>query len=351
MKHDFKVTLILVFIFLVSQIAGLYIINQNLELNQDPKTGVLNESTHELPAGMERPDVDEDFSWLFIFGAIIIGTIMVLILVRFKQKKLWKLWYLSAVVMCITISFSIFFGGLIAFICGIILGIWKVFRPNFYVHNLTEIFIYGGIAAIFVPIINIPSALGLLLIISIYDMIAVWQSKHMVKLAEFQTDSNVFAGLMIPYKQNDGKILTGHEVFSANTSVKKNHKQTKLNHNAKLEKDLKKLDKIQHVEKQVASNAILGGGDIGFPLIFAGVIMKELQHNMVLKFNETISTIGPEVISQIKTIVFFKTLVIPVIVSFSLLALLYYGKKGKFYPAMPFLSVGCLLGWLVVSLL
>jgi len=46
-------------------------------------------------------------------------------------------------------------------------------------------------------------------------------------------------------------------------------------------------------------------------------------------------------------------LLVALIVSFvtmlSLLVLLFYGKKGKFYPAMPILTLGCFLGYLIVK--
>ena len=83
---------------------------------------------------------------------------------------------------------------------------------------------------------------------------------------------------------------------------------------------VKKITKVTEVK-----TAILGGGDIGFPLLFAGVVMK---------------TVG-----------FTKVLIIPVVVSISLFILLYFAEKNKFYPAMPFLSAGCFLGYGLVTLI
>jgi presenilin-like A22 family membrane protease len=174
------------------------------------------------------------------------------------------------------------------------------------VQNLTEVFIYGGLAAIFVPILNIFWVFMLLIAISIYDMIAVWQSKHMIKLAKFQTKSKVFAGLLMPYQM------------------------------PKKEKQIKKLkipkSKLK-IKKQGIKTAILGGGDIGFPLIFAGVIMKDLMLT------------NPELIG------FLKALIIPVFTSIALLTLFLKSKKDRFYPAMPFIFVGCLIGYIMLKLL
>ena len=81
-----------------------------------------------------------------------------------------------------------------------IFATYKVVKPNVYVHNFTELFIYGGLVAIFIQILNIYSAVVILILISLYDMYAVWKSKHIQKLAKFQTKSKVFAGLFIPYR-------------------------------------------------------------------------------------------------------------------------------------------------------
>jgi presenilin-like A22 family membrane protease len=146
----------------------------------------------------------------------------------------------------------------------------------------------------------------LLLLISIYDIYAVWKSGHMIKLAKFQSESKVFAGLFLPYKA---------------------------------EKPAQKIPEISKAARQAKvvlnkqRNAVLGGGDIGFPLIFAGVVMKGL----VLQ--------NPIMIS------FLKTLVISVCAALALLLLLIKAKQDKFYPAMPFISLGCLVGYAIVLLI
>jgi len=187
----------------------------------------------------------------------------------------------------------------IAFVLSLILAGYKIFRPNVIIHNLTEMFVYGGLAAIFVPIMNLFAVVALLILISIYDFIAVFKIKHMVTLAKFQTNAKVFAGLFIPYKRREGK---------------------------------ERIKKGIHVKK-VVKTAILGGGDIGFPLLFAGVVMKDIMLNNSVVMG------------------FLKTLIIPVFVSIALILLFIKGKKDKFYPAMPFLSLGCFLGYFVLWLI
>ncbi|MBS3146523.1 hypothetical protein J4471_02390 [Candidatus Woesearchaeota archaeon] len=262
MKHSLPVTISLVILFLAAQIVGLIVTKQYIK-------------GEELPLNIERPQVEESQSYLPIVVAIIVSTIIALILIKYKSVKIWKTWFFFSIVLCLTISFSAFINQIFAIIIAIILTYLKMFKTNVYTYNLSEIFIYGGLSGLFVPILGLSAVFILLILISLYDMIAVWKTKHMVKLAKFQSESNIFAGLYIPYSKN--------------------------------------------------REAILGGGDIGFPLLFAGVILKKFD--------------------------FTSAIIVSICATIALLALFMYAKKNKFYPAMPFLTVGCFIGYLVAVLL
>ncbi len=249
-----------------------------------------------LPYNLERPKLEESTSYIWIISAIIIGTLLLLLLIKFKKMSLWKLWFFLAVFSTMSIAFSAFIPHTLAAVLAFTLALMKIYKPATIIQNLTEIFIYGGLAAIFVPVLNLFAAFALLTLISIYDIIAVRHTKHMVTLAKFQAKSSVFAGLFIPYWEK-GNI-------------------------ASKEKGI--------IQKKGSRIAVLGGGDIGFPLLFAGVVMKEMMLN------------NPELTSLLKT------LIIPIFVSLALFYLLAKGKKDQFYPAMPYLTVGCVIGYLVV---
>jgi presenilin-like A22 family membrane protease len=303
MKHTLVITLILVGVFFLSQVVGLAITNEYIaEKVVDQQTGeVVNITYSELPFDMQRPEIEESKSYIFILAAVLIGTILVLLLVKFRGFRLWKLWFFLSVALCLTIAFYAFLknmgfaGALVAVILAVVVALFKIYRTNFIVHNVSEIFIYGGLAAIFVPIMNLYAVIILLLVISVYDMIAVWKSKHMVKMAKFQSESKVFAGLSIPYKL-----------------PKKAEKAGKAD-------KAKALKGKGAVKTEVIKSAILGGGDIGFPLLFAGVLMKSVG--------------------------FLKVLIVPVVVAGGLFLLLYFAEKDKFYPAMPFVTAACFVGY------
>ena len=329
MKHDLKITLILVLFFLASQYVGLFITSQYITIEKviDISTGeqtynVTNVS--KLPMGVERMEVSEDFSWVWIIIAILFGTILVLVLAKFRQRKIWRFWYFFSLVLIMTFALGPFLGDIPALVLSAILAIFKTYKPNFVIHNLTEIFLYGGLAAMLVPIMNVFAVFMLLIAISIYDAIAVWKSKHMITLANFQSDSNLFAGLFIPYKSDKETsknriVLKLSDKSSSLDGGDIKNQAREINFKKKLNENVKKKE-----NKPLVSRAILGGGDIAFPLIFTGVIMK---------------TVG-----------FSSAALIPPFTALALFILLYKSEKGKFYPAMPFISLGCIAGYLVVVL-
>ena len=296
MKHTLKVTFILLFLFFMSQLVGLIITNSYIDHKATEETGKV--TFVDLPYDMERPPVEQKSSFVFILMAILVGTVLVLLLIRFKKTFLWKIWFFLAVLLTLSIALSAFMNSIIAFLLSLILAVYKIFRPNVIVHNITEVFVYGGLAAIFVPIMNLFAVFVLLILISVYDFIAVFKIKHMVKMAKFQTKSKVFAGLLIPYKRekDKGKIVNGIKV------------------------------------KKSVKTAILGGGDIGVPLLFAGVVMKGLM------------------LEQGVLAGFLKTLIIPIFATIALYILFLKGEKNKFYPAMPFLTAGCFIGYFIILL-
>lgn len=284
MKHSMPMMIILLATFLLAQFIGIGILYNYIDTTKSAETG--KTEFKDLPIG-ERPPVDEGTSFLPIIIAILLGTGLLFLLLKYNLTLVWKIWFLLAAFFALTIALGAFLPTMAAFALALIFSLWKTFRPNVWVHNITELFIYGGLAAIFVPLFNLFSVIILLLLISAYDAYAVWKSKHMITLAKSQAKANIFAGLMLPYKlEKAGRVKAG----------------------------TKRMKKVR--------TAILGGGDIGFPLIFAGVILKEMG--------------------------LWQSLLIPFGALLGLAVLLWYGKEDKFYPAMPFISVGCFIALGVV---
>lgn len=296
MKYKIKVTVILLALFLVTQFIGLFVVNHYVQKEDS-----------NLPYGMSPPEVkaQSDFYTSFlpsIIIAFVFAVIIIFLLTKFNAEFILRLWFIIVIIIALSISLLAFlpqfkYASLIILIITIPLALIKIYKRHFIVHNLTELFIYPGIAAVFVPLLNTLTAIILLILISIYDMWAVWKSGIMQKMAKYQINTlKVFGGFFVPYASK------------------------------KVKEKIKKMKPSELKNKKVGINlAILGGGDIIFPIITAGVMLKAFGLTAAL-------------------FVIFGALL-------GLTYLLFNSEKKKFYPAMPFISSGIFLGMILWKIL
>lgn len=307
MKHTLKITLIIVILFLITQLFGIFTVSQNIEVKKDIVTGKITLEHQKTIVGQPIKTETGLQAVGIITTAILIGTLVLLFFIKLKLGILWKYWYLIAVIMAMTITFGVYIkffsiklSYIIALMLAIVLAWYKVYKKNILIHNITEIFIYTGIAVLFVRMFEgwLWAAFSILAIVSVYDIFAVRMSKHMIKIAKYQTKNKLFAGLSIPYKPTTKEHIEKKEI------------------------------------KKGVRTAVLGGGDLAFPLIFSGAVMSDL----IIKH-------GIE-----KMLAVALTSIISVTATLALLFLLIKAQKDKFYPAMPYLTAGCVIGYLVILL-
>ncbi|MEM4397816.1 MAG: presenilin family intramembrane aspartyl protease, partial [Candidatus Woesearchaeota archaeon] len=333
--HGLKIIIFLMLLFFGAQIIGLYLLNASIVSVEKNEQGIIEINYTEPPTG--RPEIDKNSiqPFTYVFFMIILGTLILLFIIKMRLFKIWKAWFFLAIMLSLFIVMSVIISNsILALIISIILTFLKLYKPNIIIHNLTELFIYSAITLILVPIFNIQLAFLLLIAISIYDAIAVWKLKHMITLAKAQAEQKMFAGLLIPYNINEKNV----EKVEKNKVINNN----KNNPNQKIKKG-KNIDiKLPKIEMKIPSGlsventrtAILGGGDIAFPMIFSGTVMSWLIEN-----------------SFTKTQAFFYTLIVVLFSGIGLFTLFLKSEKDKFYPAMPFISFGCFLGFGVLYLL
>jgi presenilin-like A22 family membrane protease len=318
--------------FIIAQLIGLavtysYLPQQETILNQT--TGQLeNVSVSPLPPGFQPPEVKTNLDFWTLFTGIIfsfvIAIIIIFVLSRIRVRYILKYWFFVVVIIAIGLALNavlksipllseeiipgtISLSFLLSLIIGIPLAVYKIFKRNLIVHNLTELIIYPGIAAVFVslfnyqqfPLANVIAVSLFLIIISVYDMWAVWKSQFMQKMAKFQINElKIFSGFFVPYLSK------------------------------RMRAKIKEMKKSKRGKKIRVSLAILGGGDVVFPIITSGVFLK--FYGLVPALFVTIgATLG-------------------------LLYLFSISEKKKFYPAMPFITGGiflALLLWLLISFL
>ena len=110
---------------------------------------------------------------------------------------------------------------------------------NVLFHNLGIIFCIGGIGAVFGLSISAEVGLILLVTLSLYDIIAVYVTKHMITMARSMLESGAVFGFLIPFE---------FKGFF--------------------------YDKNQAKAKVGENFMVLGSGDIGLPLIFVSSLVR-----------------------------------------------------------------------------
>jgi presenilin-like A22 family membrane protease len=259
---------------------------------------------YNLPYGMNPPLEAEKQEILPVLIYLIVvfslATLFYFLLSRFGLVKIMRIWFLVVVSLALAVSLNaglafigLAYADIFALIIGAFLGFLKVFKRGVIVHNITELLIYPGIGAIFSAMLlhfsKDPIALTVfgLIVFSAYDIYAVWHAGFMQKMAKFQMNTlKIFAGFFIPYIGKKEKEL------------------------------IDKARKSNIKDKKIKVNiAALGGGDVVFPLVLAGAVL----HSWGI----------------------LPALIIALGSTAALSLLFAYSEKGKFYPALPFLSAGC----------
>jgi len=305
MKHTWKITAILLLMFFITQLIGLAVVYSYTPVVEEVVVNgsIQNVTTNPLPYGMEPPVETEPETMIWsIFIAFIIAIAFVMLLTKLKAAFFIRAWFFIVIILVLGITLN---AGLrffisqythwIALAIALPLAIYKIYKRNILVHNFTELLIYPGIAAVFVPLLSVLTIIILLIAISIYDMWAVWHTGFMQKMAKYQINElKLFGGFFVPYLSKRQKMMLKKAQAQAKKTKRK--KEKKLNINV----------------------AILGGGDVVFPIITAGVILRVLG--------------------------IFPALAVSICATAALGLLFYYSKKAKFYPAMPFISGGLFVG-------
>ncbi len=314
MKHSAKITAILISMFVVAQLIGLavsYAYTPVVKQVVNETTGeVKNITIHELPYGTAPPEeLTPRASIISIIIALVIAIAAMLIFMRYHLELVLRLWFFIVVTLALAVVFNALLINIpsfnsyqayfqaVALIAALPFAYIKIFKRQIIVHNLTELLIYPGVAAIFVAFLSIGTMVFLLILISAWDIYAVWHSGIMQKMAKYQIKKlRLFTGFFVPYLSKKDKLII----------------------------EQAKKQKIKGKKLKIAV-AILGGGDVVFPMMLAGIVLR--QFNLL------------------------SALLIVVGATLALGYLLYIGEKGKFYPAMPFITTGCLIALAVVYLL
>ncbi len=163
----------------------------------------------------------------------LIATLIVFLVSKSERMKKGRLFFfkfafLFSVALGGTVTFSAFLPGILPlFVIVLLLLGWQQ-KPVILLHNLLITISIAGIGAVMGSVFDPVVIAGLLIIFSVYDFIAVYKTKHMVKMATEMIKTKAIMGLVIPFNFSD------------------------------------LLDNLEDKEKK--EFMVLGGGDLAFPL-------------------------------------------------------------------------------------
>ena len=178
----------------------------------------------------------EKFIFYFLLATLLI--LLISYLLKFKKGKgiAFKALFVMAVFFGGSLLLNVWIPDIFALVLMAILVFWWLKKPSILIQNFCVILGIAGVGSVLGLSLN-PLMVALLLIIfSIYDFIAVYKTKHMVKMAKEMIESKAILALVVPSN------LLGFQ---------------------------ESLEKIKPGGKFL----ILGGGDIVFPLLFCASLI------------------------------------------------------------------------------
>jgi presenilin-like A22 family membrane protease len=190
------------------------------------------------------------------------------------------------------IVFGSFFGEPIGLILAVGVVASRFLIRNVLTHNVGLTLAIAGIGAELGITLNLETIIILLVILSVYDVFAVFKSKHMIKMFKGLMEKGAAMAIIIPDNPRNFVKTFDHV----------------------------KTEKLKEKSSKRKSFLMLGTGDIAFPVIFA------------------VSALQISVISSI-------SVVFGALAGVFLTHYLIMVRKIKALPALPPIALGCLIGF------
>jgi len=235
----------------------------------------------------------------------LIVTLLILALLKISRGKagfLLQILFILAVFFGLDILFSTFIvePGAVILAAGLI--VLRFLQPTVLLHNLVVIGGLAGIGGMLGLSLSPRDVVILLVILSIYDVIAVYKTKHMTKMAKEMIKKRVILGIIVPEKISE---------FKASMT--------------EVEKDKTSITKVPKLNK-ASRFTILGGGDLALPLL----LITSVAHQNIWR--------------SIIVLVF-------ALLGLILMHLIFIKLKRQPIPALPPLAVFSILGYLISLLI
>ncbi len=229
--------------------------------------------------------VSSGIGGLWLVSVVAIVGVAALLLLKYELQLFLKIWLTFAFFFGLLLFFGTFLPLVISVPIAILLSFLRYRFSSLLWQNIILIFAFSGIGAYIGTILGFFPALVLIIGLSVYDFFSVKVSKHMVALAKGSFESN---------------ILLGFAYSSSKDTVEE------------MKEEIEK-------EGQDRDLSFVGGGDVIIPLIFSVSVFRSFG---------LLFAVGSSIFS-------FIALIILLLVS---------ERKGGFWPAIPILGGGALVG-------
>jgi presenilin-like A22 family membrane protease len=247
-------------------------------------------------------DASDPVNVLYIFVIIIVMTVVILIIARYWKKQVIQAIILFAIGYTAFFIFVPLFGFLtemLSIVVSLIIAVALVVAlykyPEWYVIDLCGVIVGAGAIAIFGISLSILLVIILLVVLAVYDAISVYQTKHMIDLADTVMDLKLPVLLVVPK-------IRRYSLIKETKSLK---------------------EKLKENEERDAF--FIGLGDIVMP----GILVVATYHNITNGLPVALSVLGGTLIS--------------------FLVLMRFVIKGKPQAGLPLLCSGAILGYLISS--
>lgn len=159
---------------------------------------------HDLKLNYLVPEVSSDLHLNLLDVFVLAAFTLLFIFLAKKKGKVSEVFFKVFLWMIVfsgaEIVFSLFLNSLAAFVASLLVILLMILIPRVLVLNIAVILALAGIGAIFGLSITSIVAVWVLAILSVYDIIAVYFTKHMIKMAEGMIASKAIFGFIIPAK-------------------------------------------------------------------------------------------------------------------------------------------------------
>lgn len=235
-------------------------------------------------------------SGLYLVGLVVVATFLMLMLYKYRFGSLITVWFYSALGMTLLLFFLSFLPIIIGIAVMAVLLTLRIKSKNLWTRNIVDIFSYAGAGAFFGTMIGpIPAAI-FLGVLALYDFVSVYYTGHMISLAEEGMGSDTFMGVIYPKEDESVEDI-----------------------------EFKKQEDVEEDDAKKINIGVLGGGDIIVPMIFSISLLPSF--GAVSSFLSSAGALA------------------------GLYFLFEMMEEEKFYPAIPFIATGSMIGFLISLLI